>query len=178
MIKKADKGFRMDSATLDFLVYTLFGESYCEISRTADGGMDGVLDLCAQRAYRDLGRTLRFYSVDGKDGRKEVETKKKTMLEEAKGSVVDGPRVLLWAESQEKFNCLHKKICGEGSGAEYCWSIAVAAREAPGSDVLKPVRKEEKAFYPGQAQKWLNMILKYFWILDLPQFKGVLRRVE
>lgn len=178
MIEEGEKSFRVDSATLDFLVYTLFGKSYREILEMADEGMDGVLDLCAQRAYRDLSRTLRFYSADSKDGRNEVEAKKMMVLKELRDAVVDGARVLLWAESQEKFNCLHEKICGEGSGADYCWSIAGAAREAPGRDVLKPAGKEKKMFYPGQAQKWLNMTLKYFWILDLPQFRSILRHGE
>ena len=62
--------------------------------------------------------------------------------------------------------------------ANSCQSIVMIARETPGSDVLKPVGKEGKIFYSGQAQKWLNMTLKYFWILDLPQFGSALRRVE
>lgn len=171
MIEKVEKGLQVDSATLDFLVYTLFGKSYREILEMADEGMDGVLDLCAQRAYRDLSRTLRFYSADSKDGGKEVETKKRELLKKVREAVVGGSNALLRAESQDEFDCLHEKLCGGEVSANSCQSITVTARETPGSDVLKPVGKEGKIFYSGQAQKWLNMTLKYFWILGFPQFE-------
>ena len=178
MIEEVKKSFRVDSATLDFLVYALLGKSYREILGMADGGMDGVLDLCAQRAYRDLSRTLRFCSADSKDDRKEVEAKKEDMLKKAKGAVVGGATALLGAGSHGAFDRLHKEICGDEADGDSRRSVVVAARETPGSDVLKPVGKEGKIFYPGQAQKWLNMTLKYFWILDLPEFENELHNVK
>lgn len=178
MIERVGEEFRLASETFDFLVYTLFGKSYSDILGMADIGMDDILDLCAQRAYRDLSRTLRFYSADSKDGGREIENKKQEVLRETRSAVVDGARVLLWAENQEKFNCLHKKIGGGEDDADSCWSIVATVGKSGGYDVLKPVGKKEKIFYPGQAQKWLNMTLKYFRILDLPQFRSNLRRVE
>lgn len=171
MIEKAEKGFRVDSATLDFLVYALFGKSYREILEMAGEGMDGVLDLCAQRAYRDLSRTLRFCAADDKVGRKEVETKKKKLLKKAREVVVSGSKDLLHAGSQDDFDRLHEEICGEGADADSRRSIVEATRKAPEGDVLKPVGKEGRTFYSGQAQKWLNMTLKYFLILDFSQFE-------
>lgn len=167
MIEKVEKGFLVDSAALDFLVYSLFGKPYRVILEMAGEEMDGVLDLCAQRAYRDLSRTLRFCSADSKEGRKEVEAKKRELLKKARKAVVDGSKDLLSSGSQNDFDRLHKEICEDNSRR----SIVMAVREAPGIDVLKPVGKEGKTFYPGQAQKWLNMTLKYFWILDLLQSK-------
>lgn len=178
MIEEAEKGFQVDAATLGFLVYTLFGKLYCEILKMADESMDGVLDLCAQRAYRDLSRTLRFCSVDSKDDRKEIEAKKRELLKKVREAVVGGATTLLGARSQGAFDRLHKEICGDEADGDSRRSVVATAREASGGDVLKPVGKEGKTFYPGQAQKWLNMTLKYFWILDLPQFKGELRCVK
>lgn len=178
MIEKAGKRFRVDSATLGFLVYTLFGESYCEVLKMASESMDSDLDLCAQRAYRDLSRTLRFCAANGKDGRKETEAKKKELLKKAREAIVSGSNVLLHAEPQDEFDCLHEKLCGEEVDVDSYRSIVATARKAHGSDVHKPVGEGEKTFYPGQAQKWLNMTLKYYWILDLPQFGNVLRRVD
>lgn len=171
MIEKVEKGFQVDSATLDFLVYALLGKSYREVLEMAGEGMDGVLDLCARRAYRDLSRTLRFCAADDKVGRKEVEAKKKELLKKAREVVVSGSKDLLRAGSQDDFDRLHEKICGEEAYVDSRRSIVETVRETPGSDVLKPVGKEGEIFYSGQAQKWLNMTLKYFWVLGFPQFE-------
>ena len=137
----------------EFLLYSYFG---CDSKELADGGKV----KCAYRAYLDLARTIKYaYSS------KELEKAKSGSDEDAfavvqKDRITDICSNLIksiedYPNDSSDFDSWHKRECNkiiENMNASYD----------------KGKRKFlEVPFKYGQAQKWLNMTLKYLWLLDM-----------
>jgi hypothetical protein len=119
---------------LEFLKY-----AYFNITKGDD--MNDILSKCANKAYMDLCRTIRFKTDDG-NIKAEYKTKIYDML-------VNNYDVLINAvkstdDKQTVFDKEHKRIC-----EEICSKYS-----------------EISEFTYGQAQKWLNMMLKYVLLIE------------
>lgn len=102
---------------------------------------DIILKKSAERAYLDLCRTIKFKT--------ENEDAKTTYKAKICGMLVKEYEVLLNAvessdDKQSAFNSEHKRICEE---------------------IIKAYSEISKLTY-GQAQKWLNMMLKYVLLVE------------
>lgn len=166
--------FTLDQNAIGFFVYTYFGIAFEEL---IDGNKkDDIIIKCAKRAYRDLNRTLSFKddlsATDLKESEKnglgdQHESFCKFICNEIKEYIAE----LLTATSRDAFDEKHDTIC--------CAIIDKATASGLLSEI-KHRKSEHKrvasCFYYGQAQKWLNMTLKYMWLLGLwkEEFENVL----
>lgn len=132
----------------NFLMYSVFGIV------DEDENLDKKIK-CAHRAYRDLARTLRYKysSSELEHAKKDPDVAKfkkdrdswvKEICEELINSIEGFPK-------DGDFNQWHKDKCGE------------LIKKTKGKDLFK----EDHSFTWGHAQKWLNMTLKYLWLMDL-----------
>lgn len=135
----------LSESAQSFLWYSYFSESYesvCEDTSKA-------LNICANRAYRDLCITLSF-------------------SKEHPDFCSKGCELLQNKISEKILNC--EKSYFDKNHNEICDAIVKACND---KKVL------EKDFTYGQAQKWLNMTLKYmlimgFWNDELKDIIGVM----
>lgn len=114
---------------LEFLKYAYF-------NMTKGDSMNDILVKCAEKAYLDLCRTIKF-NTENKDTRKGAKQKICEMLVheyDILENAVKGSD-----EKQNAFDCEHKRICEE---------------------IINTYSEISELTY-GQAQKWLNMMLKY-----------------
>lgn len=116
---------------------------------TADVTSEQAIMGASRRAYADLQRTLR-----GMGTHPDRDTLKQKTHESITTFVDD----LASIDSQEEFDRAHKEWC-EKTVAEFKRSI-------------HPTRTGFE-FHYGQAQKWLNMTLKYLAVLDHPDVQRV-----
>ncbi len=123
-----------------------YGEYLVRVYFGRDANM-GYLNACIDRAYRDFNRTLRGLSkVKSKD---ELHAKAVSVLATALGNL----RTICAQEiSETKFDDWHRNTC-EGLISTY---------------------KENgyARFHFGQAQKWINMSLKYIYVMGEKRVDG------
>lgn len=124
----------------EFLWYSLFNKKYDDLV----SDREYALKICAQRAYLDMSRTLKF------DPKKK---KHEDFRDEICAIIINGIKKLLTCYDKSEFDDKHSEICTE---------IIAAAK---GANILELRTKCEKVFYYGQAQKWLNMTMKYMRIM-------------
>ena len=125
---------------MNIMINDFFKYSYFNI--TKDDSMQEIMKKCAEKAYLDLCRTIKFKTAD-KNLKAEYKSKVCDRL------IIKAYDVLLNAvessdDKQNAFDSEHKRICEEiiGTYSEIC------------------------EFTYGQAQKWLNMTLKYIVLLE------------
>ena len=149
---------------LDFLLYSYFG---CERKELEQKGKE----KCAYRAYLDLNRRIEYlYSsnaLDNMQSRKTSEEDKNIAIKykEAKQALIESVCDIILC-SVDKYECVdgqfglwHKAKCEEIMGT---MNTAIFQDD---SLILK-----SNSFTYGLAQKWVNMTLKYLWLLDrLPE---------
>jgi hypothetical protein len=103
------------------------------------------LSLCLHRAYGDFKRTLRGIGKlrRAKDARNEADKTLSRMLAEIQG---------METVTQKKFDRWHRAAC----------------------EKLKVIYKKfgYRAFHVGHAQKWLNMALKYAFVMGEQRIPG------
>ena len=149
---------------LDFLLYSYFE---CERKELEQRGKE----KCAYRAYLDLNRRIEYlYSsnaLDNMQSRKASEEDKNIAIKykEAKKALIESVCDIILC-SVDKYECVdgqfglwHKAKCEEIMGT---MNTAIFQDD---SLILK-----SNSFTYGLAQKWVNMTLKYLWLLDrLPE---------
>ena len=110
------------------------------------GVITDPFEAAAFRAYRDFNRTLRF---DGKNADIRLSLRKKaTDILQLRISLLD-PEMI---RTQGDFDLWHKESC----------------------EKIRQIYREEKVeFSWGQAQKWLNMTIKYLYIVGSNDFTGI-----
>lgn len=91
-------------------------------------------EISSKKAYRDLCRTLRFFGGSGQIYREKVDQ----LLKERISLELVG-RLF----TQKQYDDWHRSLC---------------------MDILKVYQQGEIEFHIGQAQKWINMMLKYLYI--------------
>lgn len=100
----------------------------------------------SSRAYRDMNRTIRFNGME-QEQRNALRSSVDELLEkEITSLVVDG------VKSQDEYDKWHFKICEK---------------------IRKIYREAGIEFNYGQSQKWLNMTIKYLFIIGEYSFDGI-----
>ena len=129
-----------------FLFKTFFGT----VGTTKGGIKKDELDLFISRAYRDMNRTLRDIAKLDKERREKIfneakEILKKSVLALASEACPEAP-----AQRCQDFDKWHSDLCLKLKG-HYNLEL-----QKLGVDGVKMTY--------GQAQKWVNMTLKYCWV--------------
>lgn len=112
------------------------------------GAITDPYEAASFRAYRDFNRTLRFGEMED-TARAELRLQATDILRERISNIAEETHM-----TQEDFDAWHKETCGlirqpyVNAGIEFSW---------------------------GQAQKWLNMTIKYLYIVGTYSFNGVFR---
>ena len=114
---------------LEFLKYAYF-------NMTKGDSMNDILIKCAEKAYLDFCRTIKF-NTENKDTRKGANRKICEMLVHEYDVLANAVKES--DEKQNAFDCEHKIICEE---------------------IINTYSEISELTYE-QAQKWLNMMLKY-----------------
>lgn len=101
--------------------------------------------LCIDRAYRDFNRTMRGFASH--EGKREAHQQARLCVRQLLSEVREQP-----ISSQEQFDEWHRHAC----------------------EALALVYDQHgfKPFYVGQAQKWLNMSLKYIFTMGDARIPG------
>lgn len=139
MIKK------LKQPVIDFFLYSYFGI-------IKEDGEDSIILKCAQRAYMDLCRTLKFTErADKKKGKekKQIEEDRLQFRDNICDKIEEQVNELLAAEATN-FDKKHDDACKAIIG-------------------IVTETDQVTEFNYGQAQKWLNMTMKYMWLLGLRQ---------
>lgn len=108
------------------------------------GAYDDPYEAASNRAYRDLNRTIRYQTMSS-DVRETLRKKTTELLR----------REITWMMSnvttQDAFDSWHFNVC---------------------TQIRSCFREAGIEFYYGQAQKWLNMTIKYLYVIGDKQFDG------
>ncbi len=140
-----------NSENIDFLCFYLLGVTQADIEKDKD-----LLLKCANRAYLDLNRTLKFKKVskEDKDNYKELQSQKSSFRKDISKIIVDRIKILLNG-TPEEYDYWHEKTCKN--------VINMAKKYEKGKWLEK---NGDEGFYYGQAQKWVNMTIKYMWVTE------------
>lgn len=159
-----DLNISLKDEAKSFFLYSYFGivskDMYDELckdekKRKIPTYKDFVIAKCIDRAYLDLCRTIRFKPEC--KGEKNKKTRQEN-LTPAKDSLKDSINSLLNGEAKEAW---HKDTCDK------------LIKNVLDKDFLENLtRTDDKNYTPvgfsyGHAQKWVNMTLKYLWLLGL-----------
>ena len=128
------------SLLLDFLLHSYFGHTRDICSRP----YEELILICANRAYRDFCRTISYRKDSGGKVNDVILIKidfQQRIIE------------LIKADTQNSFDASHDSLCGEISSYQL-------------NDILE---NQEHLTY-GQAQKWVNMTLKYMYMIMPDKF--------
>lgn len=131
----------MGNNALFFSFYTGFYPENCK------DGYDSI-SWASEKAYLDMNRTMTF-----REEGKNAEKNRKAWRDDGTGIIREG----ISSINASNFDDLHKKICDSLIGIY-------------GNENLVEREKGKRTENPtkltyGQAQKWLNMTLKYLWTL-------------
>jgi len=152
----------------DFLFYCLFGIT----KKDTDSDIRIALKACADRAYRDMNRTLDYrYSTSELENKPkgfqiEFDSIKKNyknaVINTIVNSILDNEKKIIVPNIPNEYNEWHRKLCDD---------IIQLSKDYPYfEDHLLKKDKFGYSFYYGQAQKWVNMTLKYMIIMGLLNF--------
>jgi len=147
----------------DFLLFGYFGITTEDLNKKDE---TYIIKICAERAYLDLNRTLKFgpeYKDDKNDTKEELKEKAEGRLR-FKNQICECISEYIIKDlicSNHDFDRGHKKLCDE------------------------IIRISEKGIITGgmtygQAQKWVNMTMKYMWLLGIwnEEFKRVIDKIH
>ena len=144
-----------DYRTIDFLCFYLLGVTQADIDGSDKMPDHDLLFKCANRAYLDLNRTLKFQKVPEED-KGELQKQKSKFREEISEIIVDRITNLL-NEKPQDYEAWHKETCNK---------VIKKAQEYEQDNWLQKNGNEGRGFYYGQAQKWVNMTIKYMWVTE------------
>ena len=173
------------SIKTDDLVYFEFGISIKDLQENKDGV---VLDACIEKAYNDLNRTMEYYhstseiaKKKNKDGSKleseeidrfndKKEKFKKQIRKSIKNHIKKYPH---YTVNKGVDRCLLKEIKCEFDKWHYvlCSDLVMISKQTD------RVFQYGKHLTYGQAQKWVNMTIKYCYILGIGSFNDALMHV-
>ena len=152
--------YAWDGKLLNFLLYCYWELDSKNISLD---NSEIIKKNCARRAYLDLARTVKFqYSTsklsnmkkrialpEENNTAKEYEIRKEELIEKICENILSPVNGQYCTDTQ--FNVWHPETCN------------YLINEMNNGCILK----DSKSFTYGQAQKWVNMTLKYLWLLDM-----------
>lgn len=140
---------------LNFLLFSYFGFSLSDLKQY-ENNKKVIAEQCASQAYLDFCRTIKY---TGKDETKQFEQAKKQFRQVICEKIAEEILKMLSESESTNFDHWHK---------ETCCSLKKYINEN-----LNSILKED--FYYGQVQKWLNMTIKYMFLLGLwnEEFKNI-----
>lgn len=156
---------------LDFLTFSYFGFTYSEIIKMS---LKEKAVICARRAYLDLARTLTYQKkkTGANDNQQtDAEQKENTAFKEDI-CVCLGERISAFLGSQKSNNTLSRDEFNKWHD-DVCSCITACGEKSADLACRQSKKKENKQFYYGQAQKWLNMTLKYMTLLNVEEVLNV-----
>jgi len=125
-----------------------------------------VASKCAQHAYTDLNRTLKFNEKIKKDNKKNKEIKSK-FVNRLSYLIIRGILDLFENNTEPKdFDNKHHIICQNLITYANKMSFENGNENILSTKQLTSSNSMERFTY-GQAQKWVNMTLKYMWMTGL-----------
>ena len=127
----------------EFLFYSYFGISCREAERLYNETPDALIAVCVQRAYLDMNRTLTFAKSSTNADKEGFRSKTGQKIAGGIGKLLGHPT---------DFDSVHDEICR---------TVMKYAKKYPEAAEQKLLEK----FTYGQAQKWLNMALKYMCLM-------------
>lgn len=155
-----------NNKAFDFLLYSYFGIKESDLKPQSKK----VPYICAKRAYLDLARTVKYsYSSSKLEEMKskkssEEDKDKATNFIDSKNELIKNicENILSTIETKEgeisfessDFDKWHKAKCEE------IINFMNNSIDKSNTEILK------ESFTIGQAQKWVNMTLKYLWLLN------------
>ena len=135
---------------LEFFKYSYFGN------------LNKPIEAVINRAYRDMCRTLDFKNITENDKtnfKKEVKAiLRNIMKNEDKNQNINN------IKNQDEFDTWHKGICDK---------IIKKSKKIEKIKETNEGKEEKIHFTYGQAQKWVNMTIKYLYILNEHTFDNV-----
>lgn len=139
----------------NFLFYYLLGVTLEEIENLEE---EEIALKCAKRAYLDMSRTLKFkesYENKCEKEKKEILLHRKCFSDEICKLIEEN--ILTILQSQ---NSLDENLFDEWHH-QTCLKIIEKAQQGDVLDIIENKYGNSQRFYYGQAQKWLNMTIKY-----------------
>lgn len=159
-----------NNKAFDFLLYSYFGIKESDLKPQSKKGIPYICAKCAKRAYLDLARTVKYsYSSSKLEEMKskkssEEDKDKATNFIDSKNELIKNicENILFPIETKEgeisfknsDFDDWHKAKCRE------IINFMNNSIDKSNTEILK------ESFTIGQAQKWVNMTLKYLWLLN------------
>ena len=140
-------------ALLDFLLFSYFGYENMECAQKDK-------KKCAKRAYLDLARTVK-YIYSSSELEKAKKNSKEEVFKKKRDELIDNicteliKNIENYPNKNDRFDEWHKNECK--------WIINEMNQKNADEGRLFV----KTLFTYGQAQKWVNMTLKYLWLLDL-----------
>ena len=160
-----------NNKAFDFLLYSYFGIKESDLNDQSKKGIPYICAKCAKRAYLDLARTVKYsYSSSELEEMKSKKSSKEdkdkaTNFIDSKNELIKNicENILFPIETKEgeisfknsDFDDWHKAKCEE------IINFMNNSIDKSNTKILK-----EEKFTIGQAQKWVNMTLKYLWLLN------------
>ena len=126
------------------------------------GNLKDPIEAASNRAYRDMCRTLDFKDIDENDKKNFKEEVKAILKNIIKNE--DKNQNINNINNQDEFDTWHHGLCD--NIIEKCKKIEKYKNTDEGTE-------EKIQFTYGQAQKWVNMTIKYLYILNDHTFDNV-----
>lgn len=134
----------VDKDTLKFLKFSYFSD------------LTNLIEAAVNRAYRDMCRTLNLKDIDENDKKnfkKEVKIILKNIIkDEDKNQNINN------IKNQDELDIWHHRICD---------NIIEKCKKIEKYKITKESNKKKIQLTYGQVQKWVNMTIKYLYILEV-----------
>lgn len=151
---------------LDFLLYSYFG--FDGGTKIIEENKNEIPTYCAKRAYLDLARTVEFKYSTSKLDKMKKKNSPQNEKDEAKAFIKEKEK-LINEICESMLAAIDGKECNNNDFNEWhekkCKSIKNNMNKAV--DKTNNFIIKVNTFTIGQAQKWLNMTLKYLWLLNI-----------
>lgn len=136
----------------EFLVFSYFNEEYGVLEKESEK----MIEVCAQRAYLDLCRTLKYSKSTSQI--KEMNEEERINYENLKKNYVNEICKKIKEDIFKNFPITQNYDDFDKWHSDICQKIIKIPNDF--FDLF-----EEESLCYGQAQKWVNMTLKYLWLL-------------
>lgn len=158
-----------NNKAFDFLLYSYFGIKESDLKPQSKK----VPYICAKRAYLDLARTVKYrYSsselkeMKSKKSSEEDKDKATNFIESKNNLIKNICENILSTVKTEKGEISFKNSDFDKWHEEKCKEITEKMNGNYETVNNSDEKVLNKSFTIGQAQKWVNMTLKYLWLLD------------
>lgn len=136
----------VDEDTLEFLKFSYFGN------------LTNLIEAAVNRAYRDMCRTLNLKDISEAIISKLKEEVKVIFENENKKHILNN------IKNQDDFDTWHRGLCDK---------IIKKSKKIEKYKINKESNKKKIQLTYGQVQKWVNMTIKYLYILDEKIFDSI-----